>query len=111
MKKYDVYAIGNAIVDIVTEVDYPFFANNNIEKGVMTLVDEARQQALMKVIDMKKSRITGGGSAGNTVAALSQFGGSGFYACLVANDDLGKFFIDDLLKNGIDTKLVHNSCP
>ncbi|RAV99730.1 adenosine kinase [Pseudochryseolinea flava] len=111
MKKYDVYAVGNAIVDIVTEVDYPFFTDNNIEKGVMTLVDEERQQSLMKVIDMKKSRISGGGSAGNTVAALSQFGGSGFYSCLVANDELGKFFIDDLKKNGIDTALVHNNCP
>jgi sugar/nucleoside kinase (ribokinase family) len=111
MKKYDVYAVGNAIVDIVTEVDYPFFTQNNIEKGVMTLVDEARQQALMKVIDMHKSRVTGGGSAGNTVAALSQFGGKGYYSCLVANDELGDFFIDDLRKNNIDTKLVKGSCP
>jgi sugar/nucleoside kinase (ribokinase family) len=60
---------------------------------------------------MKTSRVSGGGSAGNTVTALSQFGGRGFYSCLVANDELGKFFIDDLKKNGIDTKLVHDSCP
>ena len=43
MKKYDVYGIGNAIVDIVTEVEHDFFERNNIEKGVMTLVDEKRQ--------------------------------------------------------------------
>ncbi|MCO5272475.1 MAG: adenosine kinase, partial [Cyclobacteriaceae bacterium] len=45
-KKYDVYGIGNALVDIVTEVDHGFFTENNIEKGVMTLVDEKRQKAL-----------------------------------------------------------------
>jgi sugar/nucleoside kinase (ribokinase family) len=68
--KYDVYAIGNAIVDIVTEVEYDFFQKNEVEKGMMTLVDEKRQQHLMKAIDMNKSRITGGGSAGNTVLLL-----------------------------------------
>ena len=73
MKKYNVYGIGNAIVDIVTEVDFDFFEKNNIEKGIMTLVDEKRQQELMKVIDMNRSSMSGGGSAGNTVVAVNQF--------------------------------------
>ena len=33
MKKYDVYGIGNALVDIVTEVEHDFFEKNTIEKG------------------------------------------------------------------------------
>ena len=111
MKKYDVYGIGNAIVDIVTEVDHDFFNRNEIEKGVMTLVDEKRQQELMKVIDMKKSRMSGGGSAGNTVVAVNQFGGKAFYSCVVAKDDLGKFFLDDLKRNGIDTNVKYEDCP
>ncbi|HTE29525.1 MAG TPA: adenosine kinase [Chryseolinea sp.] len=110
MKKYDVYGIGNAIVDIVTEVDDDFFLKNNIEKGVMTLVDEKRQLELMKVIDMKKSKMSGGGSAGNTVAAVNQFGGKSFYSCLVAKDELGKFFLSDMAKNGIDTNLTLEKC-
>jgi sugar/nucleoside kinase (ribokinase family) len=111
MKKYDVYGIGNAIVDIVTEVGFDFFEKNGIEKGVMTLVDEKRQLELMKVIDMKRSRMSGGGSAGNTVVAINQFGGNSFYACLVAKDDLGKFFIEDLRRNGVDTNLRYETCP
>jgi len=111
MKKYDVYGIGNAIVDIVTEVEYDFFEKNNIEKGVMTLVDEKRQLELMKVIDMKKSRMSGGGSAGNTVVAVNQFGGKSFYSCLVAKDDLGKFFLDDIKRIGVDTNLKYETCP
>ena len=111
MKKYDVYGIGNAIVDIVTEVEYDFFEKNGIEKGVMTLVDEKRQLELMKVIDMKKSKMTGGGSAGNTVTAINQFGGKSFYSCLVDRDELGKFFLDDIRRNGIDTNLSHDACP
>jgi sugar/nucleoside kinase (ribokinase family) len=111
MSKYDVYGIGNAIVDIVTEVDHDFFQKNEIEKGVMTLVDEKRQHHLMKAIDMKRSRMSGGGSAGNTVVALNQFGGKSFYSCLVSNDELGKFFLEDLKRNGVDTNLKYENCP
>ena len=111
MKKYDVYGIGNAIVDIVTEVEYDFFEKNNIEKGVMTLVDDKRQLELMKAIDMKKSKMSGGGSAGNTVVAINQFGGKSFYSCLVAKDDLGKFFLEDIKRNGVDTNLKYENCP
>ena len=109
--KFYVYAIGNAIVDIVTEVEYDFFQKNEVEKGVMTLVDERRQQQLMKAIDMNKSKMTGGGSAGNTVTAVSQFGGKCFYSCMVAKDELGKFFLEDLKSNGVETNLTYDRLP
>lgn len=109
--KYDVYGIGNAIVDIVTEVAPDFFEKNAVEKGVMTLVDEKRQQELMRAIDMKRSKLSGGGSAGNTVVAVNQFGGKSFYSCLVARDELGKYFLEDLKRNGVDTNLKYENCP
>lgn len=111
MAKYDVYGVGNALVDIVTEVEHDFFQKNEVEKGLMTLVDEKRQHHLMQAIDMRKSKMTGGGSAGNTVVAINQFGGKSFYSCLVANDDLGKFFLNDLAENGVATNLKAENCP
>ncbi|HLZ17737.1 MAG TPA: adenosine kinase, partial [Cyclobacteriaceae bacterium] len=107
----DVFGVGNAIVDIVTEVDDDFFLKNEVEKGVMTLVDEKRQLHLMSAINMKKSKISGGGSAGNTVVALSQLGGKSFYSCLVGRDELGKFFLEDLRHHGVDTNLKFEDCP
>lgn len=109
--RYDVYGIGNAIVDIITEVEHDFFTANEVEKGVMTLVDEKRQLQLMKAIDMKRSKMSGGGSAGNTVVAVNQFGGKSFYSCLVAKDELGQFFLADLKRNGVDTNLTPEQCP
>ena len=109
--KYDVFGIGNAIVDIVTEVDLDFFERNKVEKGVMTLVDEKRQHELMKSIDMKRSKMSGGGSAGNTVVAINQLGGKSYYSCLVAHDDLGNFFLKDLDRNGVHTNLKFEDCP
>lgn len=110
-KQYDVYGIGNALVDIVTEVDRDFFIKNEIEKGVMTLVDEQRQHQLIHAIDMKKSKMSCGGSAANTIIGVNQFGGKGYYSCLVAKDDLGRFFLMDLKRNGVQTNLSPENCP
>jgi sugar/nucleoside kinase (ribokinase family) len=110
-KQFDVYGLGNALVDIVTEVDVDFFIRNGIEKGVMTLVDEKRQHHLIHAIDMKKSKMSCGGSAANTIIAVSQFGGKGYYSCLVAKDDLGRFFLQDLKRNGVETNLTPETCP
>ena len=108
---YDVYGVGNALVDIVTEVDADFFTRNGVEKGVMTLVDEKRQHELMTFIETGKSKMSCGGSAGNTVIAVSQFGGKSFYSCLVAKDELGRFFLMDMARNGVNTNLKPELCP
>jgi sugar/nucleoside kinase (ribokinase family) len=59
---------------------------------------------------MKKSRMSGGGSAANTVVAVNQFGGSAFYSCVVAKDELGKFFLEDLKRNGVQTNVQYEHC-
>lgn len=105
MKKYDVTGIGNALVDIEFKVTDKFFTDNGVEKGLMTLVDEERQNALMRVINAEEAKKQCGGSAGNTVIALSQFGGKSFYSCKVANDELGHFFMDDMKEAGVSSNL------
>ncbi len=104
-KKYNVFGIGNALVDIVTEVDDQFLKDHNIEKGLMTLVDEELQTRLSKAINMHVSDKQCGGSAANSIIAVSQFGGSSYYSCKVANDELGDFYMKDLISNGVDTNL------
>ncbi len=105
MKKYDVTGIGNALVDIEFKVTDQFFTDNGVEKGLMTLVDEERQNALMRVIKTETAKMQCGGSAGNTVIAVSQFGGNSFYCCKVANDDLGHFFMKDMKDSGVTSNL------
>ena len=39
-KSYDLYAIGNALVDMEYEVHDEFFNKHRIDKGLMTLVDD-----------------------------------------------------------------------
>ena len=104
-KKYDVVGMGNALVDMEFKVTDQFLAKNGVEKGLMTLVDEERQSQLMKVINATEAKKQCGGSAANSVIAVSQFGGSSYYNCKVANDLLGKFFVEDLRASGVDHNL------
>lgn len=112
--KYDVYGIGNALVDKEFEVTDTFLAEHGIEKGLMTLIDEDKQHQLLNgLIDtfgLKKR--ASGGSAANTIVAISQFGGNAFYACKVANDEAGEFYMNDLHAAGVDSRLdqVRNQC-
>jgi sugar/nucleoside kinase (ribokinase family) len=74
-----------------------------IDKGVMTLVDEAHQGEIMAHLRERHHARASGGSAANSVIAISQLGGRGFYSCKVANDALGHFYLEDLVNNGVDT--------
>ncbi len=104
-KKYHVYGMGNALVDIVTEVSDEFFKEHSIEKGIMTLVDESRQHQLTNAIHLPSADRQCGGSAANTIIGAAQFGASCFYSCKVANDEMGDFYHSDLTSHHVSTNL------
>ena len=47
MTQYDVYGIGNALVDMAYSIDDEFLIENDIAKGHMTLVDEIQMERLI----------------------------------------------------------------
>ena len=47
---YDVYAVGNALVDKEFEVSDAFFEAHGIEKGLMTLVEGEAQAQLVDLL-------------------------------------------------------------
>lgn len=98
---YDLYGIGNALVDFEYAVDDAFLAEVNLPKGRMTLVDDDRIEAIEASLQGRSGRRMSGGSAANTVFALQAFGGHAFYSCRVADDDIGSHFLDDLRAIGV----------
>lgn len=102
-KKYDVYGIGNALVDMEFEVTDDFLNKHDVTKGVMTLVDEETQFQLIEDINRAEATQKPGGSAANTISAVSQFGGTSFYSCKVADDAFGDIYLADMKETGIDT--------
>jgi len=101
MKKYDIYGMGNALVDLEYEVDDQFLLTQNIEKGLMTLVDQERQLELTSSLGNMEKKRACGGSAANTIIGFTQLGGRSYYSCKVASDSLGDFYYSDLKSNGV----------
>ena len=106
MTTYDLYAIGNALVDSEYEVTDAHLNEMKVEKRHMTLIDAPRHAELLAQVASVHSRKSGGGSAGNTIVAMAQLGGSAFYSCRVVNDDLGRFYVTDLQANGVASNLT-----
>ncbi len=105
MSKYDVYGLGNALVDMEFEISDQFLQDNGIDKGVMTLVDENQQHELIEQLDTFEGNKASGGSAANTLIAVSSMGGSSYYSCKVADDDLGHFYLNDLKTANVDCNM------
>ncbi|MES2605098.1 MAG: adenosine kinase [Pseudomonadota bacterium] len=107
MKTYNVYGIGNALVDAEFEVTDEFLKHENIQKGLMTLVDGEAQRVLYDrlVVKFGLKKRAGGGSAANSMYAISQFGGSAFYTCKVASDEPGDYYVKQLGEHNIKTNL------
>jgi sugar/nucleoside kinase (ribokinase family) len=111
MSKYDVYAIGNALVDIEYHAEPGRLAELNIEKGVMTLIDEQRQNSLVAQLGESHESMACGGSAANSIIALAQMGAKTHFDCRVSNDMTGQIFARDLHDSGVHSSLNSKPLP
>ncbi len=105
MTHYHVYGLGNALVDIELSVSPEVLQTAGIDKGVMTLLDEAQQQEILQKLQGHAPKKASGGSAANTLIAIGQLGGKGYYSCKVAKDADGQFYLEDLARCGLETNL------
>ena len=96
---FDVCAVGNAIVDVLSPCDDAFLAAHALTPGSMQLVDETQSAALYEA--MAAGVEASGGSAGNTVAGVGSFGGRAAYIGKVAPDTLGQVFSHDIRAAGV----------
>jgi len=98
--RYDVVAIGNAIVDVMAPCADDLIEELAMERGAMTLIDTARARELYDA--MGPAREISGGSAANTLAGLSALGVQCAFVGQVAQDQLGEVFAHDIHASGID---------
>ena len=93
-KSLDVVGIGNAIVDVLVQVDDALLERFALTKGTMALVDE--QQAERLYGNVGPGLETSGGSAANTLAGIAQLGGRAGFIGRVRDDQLGGIFAHDI---------------
>src|SRR3954470_17672748 len=110
-KKFDVTAIGNAIVDVLAQANDALLEEHNLPKGAMSLIDAATAERLYAI--MGPGVESSGGSAGNTVAGIAALGGRAAYIGQVADDQLGQVFTHDIRAVGVtyDTARLTDGPP
>lgn len=105
---YDVFGVGNAIMDMQVQCDDAFLEKMGIEKGVMTLVDERRQKEILHALSEHNVNFCSGGSAANTIVGIADMGGKAAYACKTGADDFGKRYLDEMKEIGITIEVPQN---
>ena len=90
--KYDISALGNALVDTQYMVDHDFLSGIGLEPDSMTLASaEEHSPIINKLNEMGAESVSDcGGSATNSLVAASNYGSKCHHVCRVANDEDGK---------------------
>jgi len=104
-KKFDLIGLGNAIVDIIVNIEDEFLEINNLNKGSMNLINSDESQRLLE--NCKVVKQISGGSSANTVVCLAELGNDVQFIGRVKNDQFGNFFSSDIKKS----KTIFNTPP
>lgn len=104
--QFDVYGVGNALVDIQAEISEDFLktvldtdtndVHTTLAKGAMHLVNTAFQGHLLHLLEQCELHTVSGGSAANTLIGVGRLGGSAAFAGKVGKDVHGAFYAEDM---------------
>ena len=103
-KKYDIVGIGNAIVDLIAEVDDSYLEKNSINKGSMSLVDYDVANRIGDEVDIVKT--ISGGSVANSIVCIAQQNLKTVFIGKVNQDELGKKFAKGLAEENVEFKIT-----
>ncbi len=94
-----VLGIGNAIVDVICQVEEGFLSENNLTKSTMKLVDESEFKKLLSNLKIKET--IAGGSVANSIVGLSQLGNAVSFIGKVNDDKLGNKYEKGLINEKV----------
>ncbi len=96
---HDVIAVGNALVDVLSNETVELLGLLDLDKGTMTMVDRDLSDSIYAALSPGVE--SSGGSAANTVAGVASFGGRAAFVGRVGDDQFGQVFAHDLAALGI----------
>ena len=111
MKK--ILGLGNALVDIMTVLKSDSFLEEvGLPKGSMQLVDAETSNDIYNKTGNLEKTVASGGSVANTIYGIAKLGAkAGYIGKINKNDDLGRFFKNDMENAGVDTHLIFSNTP
>jgi sugar/nucleoside kinase (ribokinase family) len=96
---FDVCAIGNAMVDVLSHESAELITKLGLEPGAMNLVDAERAEEIYEA--MGPAAEASGGSAANTTVGVVSFGGRAAFIGRIADDTFGEIYRHDLMTAGV----------
>lgn len=96
---FDVCAIGNAMVDVLSYESFELIEKLGLEPGAMNLVDAEQADQIYEA--MGPGTEVSGGSAANTTVGVVSFGGRSSFIGRIADDTFGEIYRHDLLTAGV----------
>ena len=104
-----VVGVGAALVDLVAPVSDEWVVRQKKQKGGMNLVSWGEMGLVLGNIE--ELQTIPGGSASNTIVALSRLGAATRFVCKTGNDDLGDIYSLNLYHNGVDGYVRKSTTP
>ena len=105
-----VAGVGAALVDLLVEESDAFVAAMGSDKGGMTLVELATIESALKKTQAPL-KVVPGGSACNTMVGIGNLGGNARMIGRLGQDELGKAFLDGLVKAKVDHRIRPSGMP
>ncbi len=110
-QRYDVYGVGNALVDLEVQVDDAFLASLGLEKGVVSLVSAPEQARALLALGGRRREEAAGGSVANTMVGVALTGGTAFYSGKVGNDAAGALYRHSMAEAGVEFEVEADAGP
>ncbi len=107
-----ILGLGNALTDVLARLHSDeLLEQMHLLKGGMQLIDEERLRVIVHLFEGMETTLASGGSAANAVAGVARMGIECGFIGKVGFDAYGKFFRQDMMRNGINPLLIESDQP
>ncbi len=104
IKLYDVFGIGNTLMDLIIEAEDHHLEKHELKKGIMHLLEEDQAHRIMD--SHEPTKIVPAGATTNTLLGISALGGRCILAGQVGRGEYGDMYEEIITKEGITSQLV-----
>ncbi|MCG8570230.1 MAG: adenosine kinase [Spirochaetes bacterium] len=99
--KYNVFGLGNALMDIQAFIPDSELEKLELSKGIMHLVEEDKSREILNTISDYKTISIPGGSCANTMCMIALMGAKAVYMGVVGDDMYGRLYESKLAERGV----------
>ncbi|HLD33431.1 MAG TPA: adenosine kinase [Candidatus Nanoarchaeia archaeon] len=103
--KFDVYSVGNALMDMLVEVPEETITELKLNKGQQQVTTEQQSRVLFEKIKYVHATIAAGGGAANAIATLAQLGAQAAFCGMLGDDEYGEQYEIETQRAGVHDRL------